>query len=232
MVFDDLIQLVRASGQPVTSSALPGGVRFGPFTWITDLGTALVAGADVTALNEVANVQDPVLAQIGFTANNPDIGFLIWGAKLLLGGVSVQRLNPTDLAHLNSNLYVRTRFNGKDEFRSLSGAVGITALAVQELQAMAANAVNFATPEVKPTVFSHPLYVPTLKGIETFSLYNRAARTFTTPADPDTSKLMLYGVAYNTAQVSGNPALDDCGNVSLPTAEQLGMSRLIGPGTK
>jgi hypothetical protein len=232
MVFDELVNLLRELGQPVSSQRLPGFVLTGPFNFIVDLGTAVTAAQDITQLNLVANMEDPQLALLGFGANNPEIGFLLWGAKLLLGGVSTNRLNNTDMAFLNSNLHIRLNNTGQDQFRSLSGAVGRSGVQVQELQAMAANGVNFADAEVKPVTWSQPLYVPSLKSIRAFSLYSHAARTFTTPADPDSSKLLLYGAAFQTGPVSGAPQDKNCDGVAPGVAQALSLSRLTMPPPK
>jgi hypothetical protein len=232
MVFDDLVSLLRELGQPVSSQRLPSTVLLGPFNFIVDLGTALTVQQDVTNLLQVANVEDPGLGILGFTANSPEIGFLLWGAKLLLGGTSTSRLNPTDMAHLNSNLHIRFNTAGQDQYRSLSGAVGRQGVQVQELQAMAANATNYADAEPKPVIWSQPLYIPTLKSARTFSLYNQAARTFTTPADPDLSKLLLYGAAFQTTSITGAPGTKDCGEVAPAVAQALSLARLTMPPPK
>jgi hypothetical protein len=232
MVFDDLVNLARSLGQPVSSQRLPASVVAGPFCFAVDLGTALTDGQDVTDLTLAATVEDPQLALIGFNGPTSNIGYLLWGAKLLLGGTSVQRLNPTDMAHLNSNLYLRLTDSGNDQFKPLSGMVRREGVAVQELQAMAANALNFADAEPRPGQWATPLYVPNVNGVERFSLYNREARTFTTPADPDLSKLLLYGIAFKAENMSGAPDVANCGSFSPAVLQELAGARLVLPNQK
>ena len=220
MKISHIVSLSRALGMPVSDARLPSGVVAGPFAWSVDLGVAIGANTMLQSLLLASSCIDPQLRGLGYAVDAPEIGLMLYGAQLLVGGGGAGSLSPTVLAQLDGALHLRANIADDIQHRPLWGGVAVAAR--YYTQAAAADAA--ANGPGEPRLWSTPLMIPSLRSASEFGVWSSSAVAL--PGDLSTSRLALWGVAYQSGQVEGLPG--GCGGTMTGrAAAEIGGAKLL-----